>query len=116
MRGTLMTTLRSWAQTFESIGKAGRSVDRWAALRHRRHRDRQLSALHVFDGTRFGYRYRTGGMGRLAQYRTAWWRELLVAARAEDASAIILRTDQVRWIVGRLDAEPDGSGESDRLT
>jgi hypothetical protein len=99
-----MTTRLSWARTLETIGRAGRSADRWAALRHRQHRDHQLATLHVFDGTRFGYRYRTGGMGRLAQYRAKWWRELLVAAQAEDAPTIILRTDQVRWIVGQLDA------------
>jgi hypothetical protein len=111
-----MTTTPSWARTLETIGRAGRAADRWAAARHRRHRARQLATLDIFDGSHFGYRYRTGGMGRLAQYRAGWWREALEAAQAEEAHGIVMRTDQVRWIVGKLDtaesAGPEGSGWS----
>ena len=115
MRGTTMTIPFSWARTLETIGSLGRRTDRWAAQRHLRHRDRRLAALHIFDGSRFGYRYRSGGMGRLAQYRTGWWRELLDAVPAEDVSSVVVRTDQVRWIVGQLDPAPaplDESGDA----
>ena len=108
-----MTIPLSWARTLETIGSMGRGTDRWAAQRHLRHRDRRLAALHIFDGSRFGYRYRTGGMGRLAQYRTGWWRELLDAVQVEDVSSVVVRTDQVRWIVGQLDREPAPLDESD---
>lgn len=108
-----MTIPLSWARALETIGWLGRRTDRWAAQRHLRHRDRRLAALHIFDGTRFGYRYRSGGMGRLAQYRTGWWHELLDAVQAEDVSSVVVRTDQVRWIVGQLDPAPVRPDESD---
>ncbi|MFT7610608.1 MAG: hypothetical protein ACI9MX_003694 [Candidatus Aldehydirespiratoraceae bacterium] len=114
MRGTIMTTLFSWARTLETIGKLGRGADRWALERHRRNRDHQLASLGIFDGSRFGYRYRLGGMGRLAQYRLGWWSELLDAAKADEAQRIVMRTDQVRWIVGQLDVtEPNRPEHSD---
>ena len=105
-----MTRRLSWARTLQTIGWAGRAADRQAAKLHRRHMNRQLAIFRIFDGSSFGYRYRSGGMGRLAQYRTGWWREALDAARAEDAHSIVLRVDQLRWVVGQLEARAEGNG------
>lgn len=107
-----MTRRLSWARTLETIGRASRAADRRAAKLHRRHWNRQLAAFDIFDGSSFGYRYRFAGMGRLAQYRTGWWREALDAAQAENARSIVMRTDQLRWVVGQLEAQAEGSGKT----
>jgi hypothetical protein len=100
-----MSTPRSLAHTLEFVGRTGRRIDRWAAGQSRAHHRRLLTELGVFDGTTFGYRYRLGGMGRLAQYRPEWWSEALTAADDAGVDRIVLRTDQVRWLLAKTGEE-----------
>ncbi len=112
MRGSIMTRRVSWFRTLETIGRVGRAVDSRAAKAHLRRRSGHYAALGIFDGSTFGYRYRSGGMGRLAQYRIGWWREALDAAQAEGAQHVVMRTDQVRWVVAQLEAVDSASTDS----
>ena len=100
----------SWFRTLRIVGRAAHFVEGRALDAHNRRRARELAALGIFDGPNFGGRLHRGGLIRWAQSRDGWWREVHAAAKAEGAHSILVRTDQVGWMLRKIDAATDSDG------
>jgi hypothetical protein len=107
----MTTGIPTLGGSLRALGRHGQSVDAWALTRWKAHRRRTLDGLGIVDGVNFGRIRGAGVLSGLSQFRIEWWDDVVAEARRVDASSVVVRVDQIQWLLARVDRSDDTPAE-----
>ena len=59
----------------------------------------------------FGRIRAAGVVSGLSKFRIEWWDDVVAEARRVDASSVVVRVDQIQWLLARVDRSDDTPAE-----